>query len=211
MKSSSRNARDGEFLWLVSLSDLMILLFVFFIVLFSFSYQKMSSRDFEKISGKFSGEERNTLDQIQAQLMDWVQQQNLLPEVKIEQKEDSLIVQIKEGLLFDSASSNLKLDSQAWLQAVGQILDKVPKPYRIGIEGHTDDVPASGALGDNWQLSSLRAVAVLRALRLGGDLASRAVVLGYGDSKPLAPNKNPDGSTNPENRKKNRRVSLSIF
>ena len=31
---------SGEFLWLTSLSDLMILLFVFFVMLFSFTYKK---------------------------------------------------------------------------------------------------------------------------------------------------------------------------
>jgi len=48
-QQSGRGGSEDEFLWLVSLSDLMILLFVFFVVLFTFSYKKMTSSDFQKI------------------------------------------------------------------------------------------------------------------------------------------------------------------
>lgn len=51
---------EGEFLWLVSLSDLMILLFVFFVVLFSFSYQNMSSQALERASQIIRGEQTPT-------------------------------------------------------------------------------------------------------------------------------------------------------
>ena len=44
-----RQGKKDEFLWLISLSDLMILLFIFFVVLFAFTYQKVKSSDLARI------------------------------------------------------------------------------------------------------------------------------------------------------------------
>ncbi len=198
---------EGEFLWLVSLSDLMILLFVFFVTLFSMTYKKLSTRELDKIATAVTGqkpEAARNLDAIQASLLKWVVDRKLLEQVSVEPKEDALILEIGESVLFESGEFELSGKSQELISQIGSFLNRLPKPYRLGIEGHTDDVPAGGEL-DNWQLSSRRAGAVLSALKLPTEILERTVLLAYADKRPLLPN------TDAVSRAKNRRVTLRVF
>ena len=80
-----------------------------------------------------------------------------------------------------------------------------PIPNEINIEGHTDDVPINTPrVASNWDLSALRAVAVVRALELYGVAPQRMAAVGYGYHKPLLNN-----SSN-QNRQINRRVEILI-
>ena len=47
---------EDEFLWLMSLSDLMILLFIFFVVMYSFSAKRMKQSDFLQIAASMRRE-----------------------------------------------------------------------------------------------------------------------------------------------------------
>jgi hypothetical protein len=75
----------------------------------------------------------------------------------------------------------------------------------ITIEGHTDAV---GDDASNQLLSQARAASVQAALqeRLGGGTTFTAV--GFGESRPVAPNTSPDGSDDPDGRAQNRRVEI---
>ena len=53
--------------------------------------------------------------------------------------------------------------------------------------------------------------AVLNALDLPNNLLKRTVLMSYGDMLPVVPNRNPAGNPIPENRSRNRRVTLRIF
>lgn len=206
---------EGEFLWLVSLSDLMILLFVFFVTLFSFAYQKMGSADFKKIAEAIGNRPQQAqatpLDEIQAKLLKWVVDRKLMDSLQVEQKEDALILNIKEKVLFKSAEYGLREDSQELVQMIGSALSVIPAPYRIGVEGHTDDTPIGGSATDNWELSARRARSVLVALGLPEEVRRRAVVMGYGEMKPIAPNRDAQGRAIAENQAKNRRVTIRLF
>jgi len=140
--SQFNNDSDGEFLWLMSLSDLMILLFVFFVVLFSFTYPKLKDKDLQRISSKLKGEQLiEPLDQVQEKLIKWSLDKKILSSVDIQKKEDALILQIKENLLFESGGYQLKHDGKELIQEIKGAFSKIPLAYRIGIEGHTDDIP----------------------------------------------------------------------
>jgi outer membrane protein OmpA-like peptidoglycan-associated protein len=78
---------------------------------------------------------------------------------------------------------------------------------RIVIEGHTD---AIGTATYNQSLSARRAEAVSRELQTAGIARTRITRRALGASKPLEPNRKPDGSDNPTGRAKNRRVMLLI-
>ncbi len=205
---------DGEFLWLVSLSDLMILLFVFFVVLFSFSYTKLDAQDFAKINAKFSGQTPlSPLDEIQSRLLQWTVDKNLLDSVNVEKKKDALILEIKEKLLFSSGDFHLKGESKELVKLIGTALEKVPAPYRIGIEGHTDDMPLrkAGYVEDNWELSVRRAHSVLQALNFPPEQVERTVIMGYAHTRPLVANRDEKNVPIVENQGKNRRVTIRIF
>jgi chemotaxis protein MotB len=215
MSRRSQEHSEGEFLWLVSLSDLMILLFVFFVVLFSFSAAHLEQRDFAHITEQMTGqrqEEVHALDKIQAHLLKWVVDKKLLDSIDVKQKEDALILEIKEQLLFPSGGYSLKEESRDLVGLIGKALENIPAPYRVGIEGHTDDEKVhTKQVEDNWELSARRAHSVLTALNLKPELLSRTVVMGYGEMRPIAPNRDSKGEPIPENQSKNRRVTIRIF
>lgn len=63
----------------------------------------------------------------------------------------------------------------------------------------------------NQPLSERRARAVPDWLvKNGGASAATITTRGWGKSKPIAPNTRPDGSDDPEGRKKNRRVEITV-
>lgn len=75
--------------------------------------------------------------------------------------------------------------------------------YKISIEGHTDSV---GTEAYNQRLSERRAVAVKDYLvKQGAADGNRMTTVGYGESKPIADNKTPEG------RFQNRRVEILIL
>ena len=75
------------------------------------------------------------------------------------------------------------------------------------IEGYTDDVPmASGVYDTNWELSTARAVSVVRYLVEEENIdPNRLSAVGYGEYRPIVPN------DSVENRAKNRRVNILII
>lgn len=75
------------------------------------------------------------------------------------------------------------------------------------IEGHTDNVPIrTPRYPSNWELSTARAVNVLRYFTEQENLhASRFSAVGYGDTQPVASNDTAEG------RAKNRRVALILL
>lgn len=87
-----------------------------------------------------------------------------------------------------------------------QILERYPH-VKVEIAAHTDDV---GSPAYNKRLSEQRAASVVRHLAGKGISRSRLSAVGYGQERPLAPNKHPDGSDNPEGRQKNRRTEFTL-
>ncbi len=76
------------------------------------------------------------------------------------------------------------------------------------IEGHTD---GKGTHPYNMKLSENRADAVKNWLVQNASISgSRITTQGWGETKPVAPNKKPDGSDDPEGRQKNRRVEIVL-
>ena len=77
----------------------------------------------------------------------------------------------------------------------------------VTIEGHTDSV---GSDADNQKLSEARAAAAKAAIaaKLGDGFTYRTV--GFGETRPVAPNTDPDGSDNPDGRAQNRRVEIVV-
>jgi outer membrane protein OmpA-like peptidoglycan-associated protein len=74
---------------------------------------------------------------------------------------------------------------------------------KIVIEGHTD---SHGSEEYNLWLASARSNKIRNMLNQDGIGWSRMTTKTYGESQPIAPNKNPDGTDNPDGRQLNRRV-----
>jgi len=111
------------------------------------------------------------------------------------------------GVNFDFDKSKLRPDAVAILNEAIEVLKKYPE-LKVEVAGHTDSV---GTDAYNQKLSERRAKAVFDYLTSNGVDAGRLVgPHGYGESRPIAPNTNPDGSDNPQGRAQNRRTELNV-
>ena len=115
------------------------------------------------------------------------------------------IFTLEDGVLFDFGKSDIRPDAAQTLKSLAGVLNnaKVPTAH---IYGHTDSISDEAF---NLQLSQERADAVSAELKKDG-VSAMLDATGYGESKPIAPNENADGSDNPAGRALNRRVEIFI-
>ena len=115
------------------------------------------------------------------------------------------VITLEDSILFDFGKSDIRSDAAHTLSKLATVLNdaKVPAAH---IYGHTDSVSDEAF---NQQLSEDRANAVSAELKKDGASATLDAT-GYGETKPIAPNENPDGSDNPAGRALNRRVEIFI-
>ena len=115
------------------------------------------------------------------------------------------LITLEDGVLFDFGKSDIRPDAAQTLKSLAGVLNnaKVPAAH---IYGHTD---SGSDEAFNQQLSEARANAVKNDLAKNGVTATMDAT-GYGESKPVAPNENADGSDNPAGRALNRRVEIFI-
>ncbi|WP_306477390.1 flagellar motor protein MotB [Methyloversatilis sp.] len=113
-----------------------------------------------------------------------------------------ITVDLDAKFLFGPGESVLEPAARDIIGAVARVL--LYTDFPLVIEGHTDNIPAGGRLGSNWELSAVRAGAVTRVFADEGILATRLTAAGLADQRPLADN------TTEEGRAKNRRVSIRI-
>ena len=91
--------------------------------------------------------------------------------------------------------------------ALADIAAKIPDDINwvLQVDGHTDNLPVrAGRYTDNWDLSTERALSVVRFLVMQGVPAQRLAATGYGEFQPLA-----SGDTAAD-RRLNRRIELKI-
>ena len=115
------------------------------------------------------------------------------------------VITLEDGVLFDFGKSDIRSDAAQTLSKLATVLNdaKVPAAH---IYGHTDSVSDEAF---NQKLSEDRANAVSAELKKDG-VSATLDATGYGETKPIAPNENPDGSDNPAGRALNRRVEIFI-
>lgn len=219
----------------IMFGDLMSQLLCFFILLFVFASQYVSKtegttyEDFLKtISENFKkvvDEKQKPLDQkvkkesvavkqvqapdakvkIAQQLQKLVNDEKLTDYVSVIVEEKKVRIVLKQPVLFDSGSAELKTAAGPILAEIGAIINKTRNP--IDIEGHTDNMPIHTAKYDsNWDLSFDRAYSVIKFMVKEAGLSPlRMKTVGYGEYRPIAPN------DNAENRNKNRRIEINVL
>ncbi|MFP3976536.1 peptidoglycan -binding protein [Marinobacter sp. KMM 10035] len=114
-------------------------------------------------------------------------------------------------LLFASGSANLGADGKRELDKLAEVLldvvKTIPKDldWILRIDGHTDLIPINTPqFPSNWELSTARAVAVVRYLANQGVPQNRMVAAGFGEFFPVAK------GTAPEALQKNRRIEIKL-
>lgn len=111
-------------------------------------------------------------------------------------------IEILEKVFFATGKASIKKRSFGLLNQVAAVLKAYPKMTKIRVEGHTDDRGKDQA---NLKLSEARAKSVVDYLVGQGVAAERLVSKGYGETKPIEPNKTRAG------RGANRRVEFTII
>lgn len=128
------------------------------------------------------------------------------PEAPLELVEspEGLRLRMPGHIMFSLASAELSEEAQPILTRLAPILGRYP--YRIWVEGHSDDLPIQTPVyPSNWELSAARAGNVVRELidRRGLE-RSRLAAVGYADTRPVVPNQDE------ASRSANRRVEILL-
>lgn len=216
--------------WMVTFSDLITLILVFFILLFSMS--QIDIVKFRTIADSFqqrqilefypsvipfdnpsaepeveSGEGREAeqdLNSLLSNIQSYLKENELTDVVVATRSERGVVLVLQEQALFASGEATVLPDAYPFLDKVGGLLSEIPNFVKV--EGHTDNRPINTyRFPSNWELSSARASSVVRYLITTEDLdPKRFIAVGYGDTRPVAPN------DKVENLQKNRRVEVII-
>ena len=115
-------------------------------------------------------------------------------------------------VLFSLGSDELGVEGQIEMQKLAATLMEIEKSlptdidWILQIEGHTDTLPVKKGqtYKDNWELSTKRALSVLRFLIKQGIEPSRLSASGYGSFQPI------DEENTKSARMKNRRIEMKI-
>lgn len=220
--------------WLITMSDLNMLLLTFFIMLYAMSdidtkrftdsfmsvkealggkdkAQQMSARITPKEAGVMIDQVRLRQQLIEAQKKVFADMQFFNSKKGVEGivgatiQDGVITLRLPGDALFQTGQVELTQPGKDVIHVLRDFLIQHPD-QQINIKGYTDDQVAkgSGRFLDNWEISSMRAVNVLRFLVSLGIEPNRLTATGLADLQPILPN------TSPENRAKNRRVEFVL-
>ena len=214
---------DPSQMFYVSWGDLVALLLVFFIYLYSISEidvtKFLEATESFRTQHKFEFENKNLSDDLSNRLQAeqdqlkylhgrvqfLIEEEKLDSLVSVDLYTDRLEIDFKGALLFLPGEAALKSSVSPILRQFTDILVDIQKDSTFVVEGHSDDTPISTKeFPSNWELSTARAAAVLKTLSAYNLDESKFSVIGYGPYKPLVPN------SSESNRAKNRRVKFIL-
>ena len=213
--------------WVLTYSDLITLLLIFFILLYSMS--TTDSRKFEDLTGALrqafnNGEfqlvtlggtpgnnqqhsgtvqsDKKLAEKLKSDLAKIAKmvglQQNTLT---VGTARDGVLISISGNILFYPGGWALKPESALLLTEISKALKALPNDVRV--EGNTDSEIQPQM--SNWALSSLRAVAIVEFFSSNGIKPSRLQAEGLGQFHPVASNNTPEG------RARNRHADIIVL
>lgn len=245
MNRRRQTEEKGAPKWMVTFSDMMTLILVFFILLFSMSV--VDAQKFRAIAESFQdravfdfypsvvpfenpAEDRDVkddpfesdvdpfdsymemdeeeinerLDELLEEVAEYLEVNDLTEQISASRDDRGVVLVLQEQALYESGRAEIIDEAEPFLGKVGTLLSTIPNIVKV--EGHTDNRPISTSqFPSNWELSGARASSVIRFLISDQDLeARRFLAVGYGDTRPVAPNNTAD------NLQQNRRVVLVI-
>jgi chemotaxis protein MotB len=238
-RRKKRIDHDNRDRWLISYADFVTLLFAFFVVMYSISsvnegkykvfsdslnnafsirptpanttkvpneQEQLLKALVDKRTARLGEQQRKIQDRMKnltsglKDVMSSLINQHL---VNINLTKRGIEIDISASLLFRTGEAALQPGALDVLRQVSSVLSSEELP--IEVEGHTDDIPIMTAqYPSNWELSSARASSVVRLMINNGVPEKRLAVVGLASNQPLVPN------DSPENRARNRRVSITI-
>jgi len=120
---------------------------------------------------------------------------------KYDPSRGTITVTLENNVLFASGKVSLKNESEARLQKIASIIKRDYPGREVWVMGHTDTDPIKkSGWKDNWELSTERALAVLRYLTSQGIEPKSMVAAGRGQYHPVGSSK-----------EQNRRVEIIVY
>jgi chemotaxis protein MotB len=210
-RSSLQNDLDSN--WLITLSDVLSLLLVFFVVFTFMARSTKATASKEPVNKTVTtttvqaskAETSHSQKSMVDEMSDAIKKLEMENDVSVQAVDKGIIITMKEKVTFMPADAEPLKTSEPMLDDIARIIKQHPT-FQIEIEGHTDNVPImTHRYPSNWELSVARATSVLKYFinRHGID-SSRLTIKGNAEQKPLVEN------DTPENRAKNRRVEIRL-
>jgi chemotaxis protein MotB len=221
------NCEKGAPKWMSTFTDMNMLLLTFFVLLLA-----MSTLDKPKIKqalGSLQGsmgilqhgskvevspedimsrisfvESTSAKSKTATTLQNYVRSANLNQVVTVVETKKGVNIRVLDSLLFEPGRADINPAAVPFLKKLAVLIDD--SPFSTHVEGHTDDTPSRSArFPSNWELSTARAVSVVRYFVSEGVDPQTLSAGGFGEFHPLLPN------ITEENRAKNRRVEINLI
>jgi chemotaxis protein MotB len=217
--------------WLLTYADLITLLLIFFVIMYAMSKVDASKFDqlVEMLSKAFGGQKsvitmsnmgllpqnavfgdtRTKQRKLYVKAVGQMQKEISSRAIRVTEDERGIVISLASDFYFGSGRADFGDSTEAVLKKVYNLLNTTAGNIRI--EGHTDDMPIvqgsslAQRLPTNWELSSQRAVNVLKFFEKLGLERTRLSAAAYADTRPVKPNDTYEG------RAYNRRVEIVIM
>jgi chemotaxis protein MotB len=215
-KLNRRKYKKKEALWMMSFSDLCLILMCLFALIISIS--TVDSQKFDNITGNLAAKtpakkkKEKNLKSIEEVLKKEISKRKLKKVVEVKLDADGLAVEFRDKFLFRSGSAAPNPQYEKVVSEVLKIIAASPKKYDIELEGHTDDLKLSGRgrYKSNWELSSARGLALLTKLESRGVQEDRMHIRSYAHTKPKVTYQKLQGPALDRARAANRRVVIRL-
>jgi chemotaxis protein MotB len=124
--------------------------------------------------------------------------------LQVEIRNGLMLVKLPDNILFDPGKTEIKQQGKDAIAQVTQILAGI-EGRKFQVTGHTDNIPIKSAkYKSNWELSTARALEVVKLMIADGMDANRLSAAGYADTLPVGENGTDDG------RRMNRRIEIVV-
>lgn len=228
-RNKQSNNDNGSPAWMTTFGDMMTLLLVFFVLLYSFSVMDVAkfkafisslksqlgvmeggktivSEDIvaRGSTGQQFNPSRQNFASLMGEMNQYIEKKGLKDKVNMELTKRGLVVRLTGRVLYDIGKARIKPGGKKVLDKIADVIKE--RSNDIMVEGHTDNWPINTEeFPSNWELSTTRATNVIKYFIEQQDIKpSRLSAAGYSEYRPLFPN---DTS---EHRAKNRRIQVVI-
>jgi len=209
-----QNDDDGDG-WLVSYADMMTLIACFFILMTAFAnfdpvgFQRKTeivAKSFRKDKWKSSEIKSIFIEEEIANHPD------LKKKLKVSVKNGKMYIVFSSTTLFKNGQSRLDPSVLTTLDSLIDILKTKNPNFRVIIEGHADDnLTSHKYLDSNWDISSLRATAILKRFEFFGFPKNNLIAIAKGNTVPLKVSVDKDGRMIEEFARFNRRAVIKVL
>jgi|GEM_PF-2391131 len=191
----SQADRRSTHLWLISYSDFMTILMIFFLAMYGYAY--MAKAALFQMQEKYISYSEFSKQMAELNV-------GLDKQIDVREDDKKIVFELPDRILFQSGQAKL---TPTAMRAIDDLANSIKLVLGdVVVQGHTDNVPiAHGPYRSNWELSAARAFSVIEALTQAGVPAHRLSAWGFGEHRPLGNNRTSGGKM------KNRRIEIVLL